>query len=78
METSQEDLQKMIEQAVNNAVLLRDKDLWDKKDMANYLSVSVKSIERMMDNPNFPRPITIKGTKMKRYKQIEVRRFIAA
>ena len=55
---------------------LKDKDLWSKKDIANYLDVSVKSVDRMVVQPDFPKPIIIKGTKINRYKQIEVRRWL--
>ena len=53
-----------------------NKIAWSKKDIAEELAVSVRSVERMISNSKFPKPVILPETSIKRWRPIEVRRFL--
>ncbi len=79
MEITVEKLTEIVNKAVNDVVLIKEKDWWQKKDIATIFGVSERAIERMLKQPGAPQYKILKGTKKtKIYRPVEVNRFIAS
>ena len=76
MELTIESVTKTINEAVSNAIILKEKDSWTKRDIAAWYNVSTKTVDRMIKSPKFPKYTYLKGTKIKQWRQLEVRRFL--